>query len=93
MPLTTSMIWCTGPGELRVGIRRDLDAAVVGADEHRILPREPLGGGDAEARARALIARVVLAPVRAPAGVDQHGVAGLQRQLLRRERVLQSPAA
>ena len=36
----------------------------------------------------ALIARVVLAPLRAPAGVNEHRVTGLQRQLLLRQRLL-----
>jgi hypothetical protein len=89
MPLTTSMIWCTGPARSGSGFRRDLHGGVVGADQHRILPCEPFSGSRPDAGADALVARVVLAPQRAPAGVNQHGVAGLQRQLLRGQRVLQ----
>src|SRR4030095_13891562 len=60
-----------------------------GPNHHRILLGEPFGRSHTEPRARALIARVVLAPQRAPTGVDQHRVARLQRQLLRGERGLQ----
>ena len=61
--------------ELGVRIRRDLDGPVVGAEEHRVPPREPLRRGDAESGTALHVAGVVLRPERAPAGVDQYGVA------------------
>ena len=65
---------------------------IVGADQHRILSGQPLGGGDADAGASSGIPGVVLAPELAPACVDEHGVAGLQCELLPRERLLDDPA-
>jgi hypothetical protein len=52
------------------------------------LAHEPLGG-DAEAGARALIERVVDAPMHAPTRNDQHGVAGIERDALLAQRILQ----
>ncbi len=75
--------------EIRIGIGADLDRPVVGADEQRILPGQPLCRSDADARAGLHVARVVHVPERAPAGVDQDGIARLQRQLLARQRLLQ----
>ena len=69
MPFTDQHDLVNRQGEIRVGVRRHLDGPVVGADEHRILSGEPLGGRHADPGLLADVPRVVLAPQRAPAGV------------------------
>src|SRR5712691_11049435 len=75
--------------QVLVRVRRHLDRPVVGADQHRILLRQPFRRAHADAGRALHEARVVLAVELAPAGVDDDGVAGLQLQLLALERLLQ----
>ncbi len=75
--------------EVLVRVGRDFHRPVVGADEQRILLREPFGRSHAHARRRFHEARVVLPVELAPAGVDDDGVSRQNLQLLPLERLLQ----
>src|SRR5262249_16626429 len=58
-------------------------------EQHGILGDEPLRGLDADARTRLDIACIILAPQLAPAGIDDDGVARLQRDVLLLQRALE----
>src|ERR1051326_157963 len=78
-----------GRADFRIGIRIHLDRPVVGTDDHRILFRQPLRSGDTNTRVCLYIADVVFPPQLAPARIDDHGIAGLQREILAFESRLQ----
>jgi hypothetical protein len=75
-----------GQRELRVRIWRHLHRPVVGADHHRVLADQELRGFYADAGAGLDVLGVVLAVELVPAGVDQDGIARLQRRVLLLER-------
>ena len=72
-----------------VGIRINLDAPIVAADQHDVLFREPLGGRGANARLAADKFRIVLHIELPPTGANKRCVALPQRHALFGERVLQ----
>ena len=75
--------------QLLVRIGRDFHRPVVGAEQHRVLGDEPLRRLHADAGAGLHIARIVLAVELAPAGVDEHRIARLQRQVLLLQRAFE----
>src|SRR5213593_1986409 len=76
-------------GQLRIRIRRDLDRRIVGSDQHGILASHPFGGSYSDARSTWSETGIVFFPKLAPAGVDDHRIAGLKRQLLGGQRLLE----
>src|SRR5437667_12087244 len=76
-------------GQLRIRIRRDLDRRIVGSDQHGILASHPFGGSYSDARSTCSETGIVFFPKLAPAGVDDHRIAGLKRQLLGGQRLLE----
>src|SRR5215470_15546801 len=65
---------------VRIGI--DLDRGGIGAKQHRVLGDQEFGRLDAQARVAFSVARRVRVPELAPAGVNNDGVARLERQVL-----------
>src|SRR5205809_2911364 len=89
MPFTTQHDLVNRTGELRIRIRRNLNRSVVGSDQHRILASQPFGGSDSDTRSACSETRIVFSPKLAPAGVDDHRIAALKRQLLGSQRLLE----
>jgi hypothetical protein len=72
-----------------VRIGRDLHRPVVRTEQHRVLLDQPLGRSHADAGTAARVELVVDAPMLAPSGVDEHGIARLQACPLLLQRLLQ----
>src|SRR5687768_9914880 len=74
--------------QIRIGVRGDAYGPVVSADQHRILLRQPFRGAGCQAWIGFQITRRGRIPQAPPSGVDDRGIAGLQRQLLPLQRLL-----